>query len=222
MTYKFLLSINLGTHTLISDERNKDKFIEIGLSKPSDWDDEDWLCEPAETEYETEIDEEEEEGEAAPTGTDGAANTLNDSTESLPPLLAYLRFQWGPNADYQGLFRCSLPTLAPQAFQVELHRLNPGLEDMRAHDISIYASSPHHDDEIILDDNGIPLLVVFFEWSGGRHTRYRAVTRAYAKRIVGDEAPVLSSQEIGRMLGPWKETPTTDVWKVDATIEEAW
>lgn len=238
LKYEFLLSLNHGNETLVCDERYSNKCIEIGLSKPSDWDDNDWLYEPAETEYRIKIfgegDKDEagkgkEEGikgghnEAAPTGIDEVTNALNDSTiESLSPLPAYLRFQWGPNAEYQAFFRCNLPTLAPEAFQVELHRLRPGLEDQRPYDISIYARSDDHGDEIILDDNGIPLLVVFMEWCRGGGTRFGSVTRAYAKRIIDHEVPVLSSEEIGRMLGPWKKILREDVWKVDSTVEESW
>ncbi len=230
--------MNHGNETLVSDECKNDHFIEIGLSKPTDWDNEDWLCDPVDIENETDIGDEEEERkaekeneeekkggaeEATPTGIGGVANAPNDpEIEATSPLPAYLRFQWGPTREYQALFKCNLPTLAPEAFQVKLHRLGTGLEDEHPHDISIYARSHDHGDEIILDDNGIPLLVVFIEWSGGGGTRYGALTRAYAKRTVGDKAPVLSSEEIGRMLGPWRKMLRKDVWKLDATIEESW
>lgn len=230
--------MNYGNETLVSDERNNDHFIEIGLSKPSDWDDEDWLCDPTDFESEVNVDNAEEESKAEKRkreekkgGDDGAAptdmsemtNALNVSEIEAPsPFPAYLRLQRGPNTEYHALFKCNLPTLASEAFQVELHLLGPGLEDEHPHDISIYARSHDHGDEIILDDNGIPLLVVFIEWSGGGGTRYGALTRAYAKRTVGDKAPVLSSEEIGRMLGPWRKMLRKDVWKLDATIEESW
>ncbi len=207
MKYKFLLSMNHGNETLISDERSNDHFIEISLAKPGDWDNEDWHCNPTNMENE----------EVGPTGTAAAAIALNDSDiEASSPLPTYLRLQWGPTAEYQALFRCNLPTLSPEDFEVELHRLGPGLEDEHPRDISIYARSLDHGDEIILDDNGIALLVVFIEYSGGGGSRYGARTRAYAKRTVSEEVPGLSSGEIGRMLGPWRRLLR------NATIEEGW
>lgn len=142
-------------------------------------------------------------------------SALNDSDiEATSPLPAYLRLQWGPTAEYQAFFKCNLPTLSPQAFRAEIHRLGPGLEDEHSYDISIYARSQNHGDEIILDDNGIPLLVLLIEWSGGRGSSYGERTRAYAKRTVGDEVPALSSREIGRMLRPWR------ILLRNATVEE--
>jgi len=48
------------------------------------------------------------------------------------------------------------------------------------------------------------------------------LTKAYAKRTVGDEEPVLSSGEIGRILGPCKEMIRREGWTMDAAIEEGW
>lgn len=63
LTYKFVLSINHGNETLISDERNNNHFIEIGLAKPSDWDDEEWLSNPIDEGDESDGDNEEDKGE---------------------------------------------------------------------------------------------------------------------------------------------------------------
>lgn len=243
MTYKCLLSINVGEEILISDECNNNHFIEIGLLKPSDWDDDDWLCDPTDIENETDIDDEGEEGaaekgederekeeeqkggdeEAAPTDIDEMANAPNNSDiDTASPLPAYLRFQWGPTAEYQALFKCDLPTITPEAFAVKLHRVSIGLEDQHLWEISVYAQSHETADKIILDDNGIPFLVALMEWSEGGGTKYGALTKAYAKRSIADEEPVLSSEEIGRILGPYQMMMKKDEWVLDTAIEDGW